>query len=144
MTSEEDIAQWCEDYLPDIFDVGMFDSEEISERVWDDVVSLMEEMFSEVDDDVRDELTDALHDAADEWFRAQHSVLVAALPVQDVSEIVGRQQIAQHTAEWYAARNRGVSASEFNQLLDGRRNGLLRRKCLTVQSEEQGQGQGRT
>jgi hypothetical protein len=134
---DDDIAAWCEEYLPELFDVGMFDSEEVSERVWEDVVTLMEEMFSEVDDDARDELTDSLHAAAEDWFRTQCDVLRSGLDVvepQWIAEIVNRLQVAQHTADWYADRYRGVSASEYNQLFDGRRAGLARRKRAALRA----------
>lgn len=127
--NDSDIETWCEETLPDIYDEGMFDSEEISEEVWEAVAQAIEPLEDENEDD--DTLSDMLTSAARDWFRAHHDMtleLIAPLPEADIATICSRPQTAQHSADWYTQRRNRLTASEFAQILDGRRGALLRQK----------------
>ena len=131
----EDIDSWCDEHLPDLYDNGMFDSEEIAENVWDAVEQTMEEtvlyFMDEDDDQARDTMHDDLIDAANAWFRGHHALIVEALPVvseETVAVLQNKPQVAQHSADWYAERRNRLTASEFWQILGGQRNALKRAK----------------
>jgi len=120
-----DIESWCDEILPELYDEGMFDCEEISEEVWDAVATAMEPL---VDED--EELSTTLMTAAAEWFRGHHTILLGLLQPTSVASLCNRPQIVQHTAEWYAQRRHCLTASEFAHILDGRRGSLLRQKTI--------------
>ena len=48
--NEHDLELWCDETLPELYDEGMFDSEEISEDVWASVetaLTLLEDLTDE-------------------------------------------------------------------------------------------------
>jgi hypothetical protein len=132
----EDIDSWCDEHLPDLYDNGMFDSEEIAENVWEAVEQTMEEtvlcfMDDDDDDKARETLHDDLIDAANAWFRGHHALVVEALPAvpeETVATLQNKPQVAQHSADWYAERRNRLTASEFWQILGGQRGALKRAK----------------
>jgi hypothetical protein len=134
--TEIDIETWCDEMLPDLYDEGMFDYEEISEEVWEGVsqaMGFLEDAFS--DEEERDSMEDTLIEAARDWFRAHHNLqleLIAPLSADDIHDLCSRPQTAQHSADWYSQRRNRLTASEFNQILDGRRGALLRQKVAPV------------
>ena len=139
---DDAIETWCNDHLPDIYDEGMFDDEETHEDVWDAFQTVAADTLLDHidDDDSREELTDALTEAAAEWFRAHHAALIEAIPTAPAATLKSLQekpQVAQHSAEWYAQRRNRLTASEFAQILDGRRGALLRSKVAPPDPEMQ-------
>lgn len=133
--AETDVETWCEELLPDLYDEGMFDSEEISEEVWEGVSQAMGFLDEIEDEDERDSLADMLTEAARDWFRAHHNLqleLISPLSADEVHAICSRPQTAQHSADWYSQRRNRLTASEFSQILDGRRGALLRQKVAPV------------
>jgi hypothetical protein len=126
---EHDIEFWCDETLPELYDEGMFDLEETSEDVWDAVAAAMEPLLETLDD--REEIADALTEAAREWFRLHHETVLESIqpvPTYRITDLCNKPQTAQHTAEWYNQRRNRLTASEFSQILDGRRGALLRQK----------------
>jgi hypothetical protein len=125
--NQEEIESWCDETLPELYDGGMFDSEEISEDVWSSVETAIEPLADDLTEDDRDKMMEA---AAD-WFRAYHDLVLEAiepLPAETIKAMTTKPQTAQHTADWYAQRRNRLTASEFSQILDGRRGALLRQK----------------
>ncbi len=129
-----DFDDWCDEHLPELYNVGMFDSEEISEEVWGDVQSLTEEtVLDHIDDpEAREETSEALLDAAREWFQGHHDLMIEAIAAAPPDELLTRPQTTQHSADWYAQRRNRLTASEFAAILDGRRGALLRQKIDTT------------
>ena len=132
-----DYSPWCDTYLPDLFDPGLFDDEETTEETMDAVQQLFQETVLDLLEDEattaeeRDKMTDDALAAATVWFKAQKETLIAAiqpLPESLLRQITTREQVAQHSADWYAQRRNRLTASEFAQILDGRRGALLRQK----------------
>jgi len=75
--NEHDVELWCDETLPELYDEGMFDYEEISEDIWEAVAAAMEpvlDVFEEEED--REEMADALTEAAREWFRLHHETVL--------------------------------------------------------------------
>ncbi len=139
--SEDDIAEWCDDHLPDFYNEGMFDDEDTSEEVWDGVQALATETILEFmeDEDERDATEEALMDAARTWFREHHDQLIEALPSVDAATLAAlcnKPQVDQHSAEWYEQRRNRLTASEFANILDGRRGSLLRSKLDPAASHD--------
>jgi hypothetical protein len=133
--AETDIETWCEELLPDLYDEGMFDSEDISEEVWEGVSQAMGFLDEIEDEDERDSLADTLTEAARDWFRVHHNLqleLISPLSADEVHAICSRPQTAQHSADWYSQRRNRLTASEFSQILDGRRGALLRQKVAPI------------
>ena len=133
MSNPEAIEEWCNEHLPDLYNEGMFDDEEISEEVWDSVTTTAQDTLLDFieDDGERDTLADEITEAAREWFRNHHDLMIEALPtltVDKISQFTNQKQVAQHSAEWYNQRRNRLTASEFSQILDGRRAALLRSK----------------
>jgi len=123
----EELASWCDETLPELYDGGMFDSEEIHEDVWASVEAAIEPLAEEMTEDERDELMET----ATDWFRAYHDLILEAiepLPSDTIKTMTTKPQTAQHTADWYSQRRNRLTASEFSQILDGRRGALLRQK----------------
>lgn len=135
-SNENDVETWCDEFLPDLYDEGMFDYEEISEEVWEGVsqaMGFLEDAFS--DEEERDSMEDTLIEAARDWFRAHHSLqleLIGPLSSDDIHILCSRPQTAQHSADWYSQRRNRLTASEFSQILDGRRAALLRQKVAPL------------
>lgn len=131
-----DFDDWCDEHLPELYNVGMFDSEEISDEVWEAVNELAAETILEYIDDPaeREETSEALLDAAREWFQGHHDLMVEAVAATAAppDELLKRPQTSQHSADWYAQRRNRLTASEFAQILDGRRGALLRQKIDTT------------
>ena len=135
--SSDDIETWCDEHLPDLYDEGMFDSEE----VYDDVVETINTIAAETvlafidDDDDRGDLEVQLLDTALEWLRAYHDTVIEALdPTSDatIQTLCNKPQVEQHSAEWYAQRRNRLTASEFSNILTGSRGALLRSKLDTA------------
>lgn len=135
-SNENDVETWCDEFLPDLYDEGMFDYEEIAEEVWEGVTTAMEPLLDALDDEEeRDSLADTLTDAARDWFRAHHTLqleLIGPLSADDIHTLCSRPQTAQHSADWYLQRRNRLTASEFSQILDGRRGALLRQKVAPL------------
>jgi putative phage-type endonuclease len=134
--SSDDIEAWCDEHLPDLYDEGMFDSEE----VYDDVVEAINTVAAETvlafieDEDDRADLEMQLIDTALEWLRAYHNTVIEAIePTSDaiIQTLCNKPQVEQHTAEWYAQRRNRLTASEFSNILTGSRGALLRSKLDT-------------
>ena len=128
-----DLEEWCNEHLPDLYNEGMFDDEEISEEVWDSVTSTAQDTLLDFieDEDERDTMADEITETALEWFRSHHDLMIEALPtltMDQISHFTNQKQVAQHSAEWYNQRRNRLTASEFSQILDGRRGALLRSK----------------
>jgi len=126
-----DLSDWANTNLPDLYNPGMYDSEEISDEVWENVELMMHETVLQfVDTDTNAE--DSLHETADDWFREHHALACNALVATDTTAFQSKPQTSQHSADWYAQRRNRLTASEFSQILDGRRGALLRSKIEPV------------
>ena len=125
-----DFSEWCDEHLPDIYDVGMFDSEEISDQVWETVSSLAEDtVLNFIDDSTeRFNVSEELMDAARDWFRANHEIMTEAVPIAEPTELLTRPQTTQHSTDWYTERRNRLTASEFSLILTGSRGRLLNQK----------------
>lgn len=119
-----DIESWCDETLPELYDEGMFDCEDISEEVWDAVTAAMDPLL----EDESEEFAAELQNAATVWFRAHHEIVLNLLEPKSVAALCDRPQVTQHSADWYNQRRNRLTASEFAQILDGRRGALLRQK----------------
>ena len=135
--ASDDYTAWCDTHLPDLFDPGLFDDEETTEETMDVVQQQFQETVLDLMDvedttaEEREAMTDAALEAAETWFKVQKAAIVAAiepLPATLLKQITTREQVAQHSADWYAQRRNRLTASEFAQILDGRRGALLRQK----------------
>ena len=127
-----DLDSWCDETLPELYDEGMFDCEEISDEVWEAVTAAMEPF----EDD--EELASSILLVANAWFRAHHEIMLGLLCPTPVTALCNRPQIVQHTTDWYAQRRHRLTASEFAQILDGRRGALLRQKLSTETGDRVG------
>lgn len=134
--NDTDIETWCDETLPELYDPGMFDLEETHEDVWDSVTAAIEPLLD--DDEDEEELEDRLMDAARAWFRAHHNVTLESLEPEPIEELVSKPQTAQHSADWYNQRRNRLTASEFSQILDGRRGALLRQKISNDKGDRVG------
>jgi len=133
--TDEDLAAWCDEHLPDLYDEGMYDHEDAAEEVWTGLETVMQETVLEFleDEDERDELQDRLTEMASAWFQEHHAIRIDALmpvPAATLTAFQTKPQVDQHSAEWYAQRRNRLTASEFSQILDGRRGALLRSKVF--------------
>jgi len=137
MNDAAEYVAWCDTYLPDLFDPGLFDDEETTEETLDATQQLFQETVLDLLDtdtvtvDERDTMTDEALAAATTWFKNHKAALIAALeplPEPLLRQMITRDQVAQHSADWYAQRRNRLTASEFSQILDGRRGALLRQK----------------
>lgn len=131
---EAEAVEWCDEHLPEIYNPGMFDYEEIAEEVWATMGAVAQDtvlQFLEGEDEYED-MNEQLHDAAKEWFRAHHDLVLEAIIATSPKALMERPQTSQHSASWYAERRNRLTASEFAQILDGRRGALLRSKVAPV------------
>ena len=134
--NSEDIITWCDETLPELYDEGMFDSEEISEDVWASVETALTLL-----DDLSDEDHEQLLDAAATWFQTNHDLILEAiepLPQKQIKAMTTKPQTTQHSADWYNERRNRLTASEFAQILDGRRSALLRQKISQIPGDRVG------
>ena len=134
--ADEELAAWCDEHLPDVYDESMYDHEEAAEEVWEALDAVFKATLLEPLEDSgldTDELQERLHDMAAVWFREHHDLRISALdpvPAATLTAFQTKPQVEQHTAEWYAQRRNRLTASEFSQILDGRRGALLRSKVM--------------
>ena len=129
----EEAAEWCDEHLPEIYNSGMFDQEEIADEVWATVSATAHETVLQfLDDTEQEKMNEELHDAAQEWFRAHHDLVIDAIAITSPKELMSRPQTTQHSADWYSQRRNRLTASEFAQILDGRRGALLRSKVAPI------------
>lgn len=141
--NDQDLEAWCDETLPELYDEGMFDLEEISEDVWDSFTAAIEpilEAFDEEEEE-RDRMAEALTDTARAWFKTHHELVIDSLttvPVETVSALCNKPQTAQHSADWYNQRRNRLTASEFAQILDGRRGSLLKQKLASDKGDRVG------
>jgi hypothetical protein len=141
LVNDDDIMEWCDEHLPDLYNEGMFDDEEISEEVWQAFGETLQDTLLDVidDEEERDALNDRVADAAQDWFTNHHETVIEALPTLSDTEIcrlTNKPQVSQHSADWYAQRRNRLTASEFSQILDGRRAALLRSKTEPAAADE--------
>jgi hypothetical protein len=144
MINEADLEEWCDEQLPELYDVGMFDNEDTHDDVWEAFNQLADETYLEFieDEEEQEEMRNALLEAAEEWFKGHHAAMIDTMepPLFSViSELLNKPQVAQHTADWYAQRRNRLTASEFSQILDGRRGALLRSKLDTSSGDRPSQ-----
>ena len=120
-----DLAAWCDEYLPTVYNPGLFDDEETTDEVWESVSRMIDEFH--IDEETKEELLDA----AGDWFRAQRDLEIEGLesvPTAQIETILHTPQTIQHSADWYAQRRNRLTASEFYQILTGSRERLLKSK----------------
>ena len=123
---DTELEIWCDENLPDLYDVSMFDSEAANDDAWDAIIAAVELLGDE-------ELENTILEAAAAWCRHHHDLMLAALtPVSQttIQTLCDKPQTAQHSADWYTQRQHMLTASEFSQILDGRRGALLRQKLV--------------
>ena len=140
--NDADLEVWCDETLPELYDVAMLDCEEISEDVWESVATAMEPLLDVFDDEEeRDAFATQLTEVAAEWFRVHHALqleLIESVPAAVVAALRSKPQTTQHSADWYSQRRNRLTASEFAQILDGRRGALLRQKLSTEAGDRVG------
>jgi len=134
-----DCEVWCDETLPELYDPGMFDLEETHDDVWEAVHTAIEPLLDAIEDEEdREEIEEQLTDAAHSWFKTHHEAILETLEQVDVTALCNKPQTAQHSAEWYAQRRNRLTASEFSQILDGRRGALLRAKTSNNTGDRMG------
>jgi hypothetical protein len=139
MDSEE-IVEWCDEYLPELYNPGYFDDENTTLTIRQEVVQLAHSTVLEFieDEDERDIMLEEIQDASEDWFRTHRDAEIDALqPLSedDITAILSRPQTTQHSGDWYAQRSNRLTASEFSKILDGRRGRLLREKIANAAGE---------
>lgn len=135
--SEAEAMDWCDEHLPEIYNSGMYDYEDIAEEVWNNVNMVAQETVLQFledgdDEDEYERMNEQIHDAAQEWFRTHHDLILESIVATSPKSLMDRPQTSQHSADWYAQRRNRLTASEFAQILDGRRGALLRSKVAPV------------
>jgi putative phage-type endonuclease len=126
-----DLAAWCDEFLPAIYNPGLFDDEETTDEVWGSVSTLIDEFIeaSQVEDS--ESFKESLLDTAGDWFRAHRDLEIESLepiPQEQIQSILDSPQTTQHSADWYTQRKNRLTASEFYQILTGSRERLLKSK----------------
>jgi len=124
----EDVADWIDSTLPDLYNPSMFDHEETADDVWEAVDAAIADTVQYTEDP---DLKDQLQEAAANWFREHHDLVCESVPAstaEDMAALQAQPQTSQHSADWYAQRRNRLTASEFSHILDGRRGALLRSK----------------
>jgi len=133
----DELAEWCDEYLPDLYNPGFFDDEHTTITIREQIVQLAHGTILQFieDEDERDTMFEEIQDVAEDWFRTHRDAEIDALPTlseSDISAILSRPQTSQHSGDWYAQRCNRLTASEFSKILDGRRGRLLREKIANV------------
>ena len=136
MDSDE-LVEWCDEYLPELYNPGFFDDETTTLNIRQEVVQIASSTLLEFidDDEERDTMLEEIQDAAEDWFRAHRDTeidTIQALTEADIAAILSRPQTTQHSGDWYTQRCNRLTASEFAKILDGRRGRLLREKIANV------------
>lgn len=130
--TEQDMVDWCDESLHAVYNPGMFDSEEISETVWEAVHELLEPF----EDELNQQQSQLFLSVIEEWFQTHHSIVIDAIESVSsdaLSVLCSRPQVAQHSKEWYDEKKTCcLSSSEFHQILDGRRDALIRKKVQLI------------
>ena len=124
---------WCDEFLPAVYNPGLFDDEETTDEVWETVDTLIQESHIE-DNDTKDRLLDCVGD----WFRAQRDLEIEGLEsisADQIKTLLQTPQTAQHSADWYAQRRNRLTASEFYLILSGSRERLLKTKVGEPQGD---------
>jgi len=127
-----DIAIWCDETLPLLYNPGLFDDEETTDDVWASVATAVN-AISDCPD-----TADILMDAAADWFRENRELELDALyplPDEMIEYFLSGPQTIQHSADWYAERRNRLTASEFSHILTGSRERLLKTKLETGPSQ---------
>jgi len=125
----DDLVDWAKTTLPDLYDPGMFDFQEISDDVWEAVDTVIADTVAYLEDPAA--ATDILQETARDWFSQHHTTITEGIPsasAATLQALMAKPQTSQHSADWYAQRRNRLTASEFAQILDGRRGALLRSK----------------
>ena len=140
----EDLMDWCNEHLPELYHIAMFDSEEVHDDVWDSVDALLEPISTQLNKEADEALTDMIHD----WFRTHHQLMLDHLlvPVEEakLQILLQQRQTPQHTAEWHSEKAHSLTASEFRDILTGSRGALLRKKLALLFGLDTGRGSGNT
>lgn len=141
--NQDDIEEWCDEHLTDLYNPGLFDDEEATADTWEAVEQVANDTILDFleDEDEREDIREALLDAAAEWFRNQRTLEIEALnpvPEAAIRKLMNRPQTSQHSGDWYAERRNRLTASEFANILDGRRGALLRSKIDPAQPGHSG------
>jgi hypothetical protein len=136
----DDLVEWCDEYLPELYNPGLFDDEETTDDVWETVQKEAEQsILAHIDDEVeRERVSDALMDIAAEWFRTHRDTEIENLPsctAEQIDTLLNKPQTSQHSADWYAERRNRLTASEFSNILTGSRGRLLQSKLDTSTSQ---------
>jgi len=135
LLSANDADAWCEEHLPEVYDPGMFDDEGIHDDVLDSVGTLIQETFLDLMDLTaadRDAFHDELMETAVDWLDSYHVAMIESLSAIPPTALLVRPQTTQHSVDWYSQRRNRLTASEFAQILDGRRGALQRSKVAPV------------
>jgi putative phage-type endonuclease len=135
-----ELAEWCDEHLPELYNPGYFDDEETTLNIRQELEQLAQNTVLDFldDEEARYTMLDEIQDAAEDWFRTNRTAEIDALmPLSEeqISAILSRPQTAQHSGDWYAQRNNRLTASEFAKILDGRRGRLLREKIAQTPGE---------
>lgn len=136
----DQLAEWCDENLPELYNPGYFDDEDTTLTIRQDVTQLAYSTVLEFieDEDDRDTMLEEIQDAAEDWFRTHRDADIDAiqpLTEQEVATILSRPQTTQHSGDWYTQRCNRLTASEFAKILDGRRGRLLREKIAQIPGE---------
>ena len=134
------MEEWCDEILPEIYNSGLYDSEEITDDVWEHVTKEAAAYAEAVFDDTDEQkfLIESILDAAGDWFRNHHDTLINTLePLETnaVTAILQAPQTSQHSTDWYMQRRNRLTASEFSHILTGSRERLLKSKLETGPQE---------
>jgi hypothetical protein len=143
-TDTNEMMEWCDEHLPELYHISMFDSEDVNEEVWDSVDALLAPLAGPMSEESHETLTEMIH----QWFSTHHQLMLEHLlvPVEEakLQLLIQQRQTPQHTAEWYSEKAHCLSASEFRDILTGSRGALLRKKLALLFGLDEGRSGGNT